>query len=207
MSDKEILKFAKTVQKGTTDDFDKAVEEKYKKQGITVKNKVKTAGSSHKAIGIKGDIIVDARQGSNSSSNAYWSVGHSALVSKNTSYTIESFAKDWAPKSRIVGGKQKSGPEMYYNRWGGYSKVYLLRAKGRTASKAEKAYAYAKKQVTSNKPYSYQFLNKKRTSHFYCSSLVWRAWYEQSINIDYVKYDSVVTPLELVKSNNTVIIS
>ncbi|MBK3494001.1 hypothetical protein JFL43_03825 [Viridibacillus sp. YIM B01967] len=80
--------------------------------------------------------------------------------------------------------------------------VYLLKVKG----KSEGAYKYARAQVDANKPYSYQFLNKRRTSHFYCSSLVWRAWLEQGIDVDYITIDTVVTPMEILKSNNTIIL-
>lgn len=129
-----------------------------------------------------------------------------ALVSKNTEHTIESFALDWSPKERISGGKPKSGPEMYHNRWGGYDKnVYFLKVKGKTVNKSEGAYDYAKAQVNANKPYNYEFLNKWRTSHFYCSSLVWRAWKEQNIDVDYITIDTVGTPMEILKSDNTIL--
>lgn len=206
MTDEEILNWTQTMEEGTTEEYAQAAKEKMQEQQQDNEAKNSIQSRANLAIGAKGDIIIDARKGSNSSSNSYWSVGHTALVSKDTNYTIESYALDWAPTNRIVGGKAKSGPEMYHNRWGAYkTDVYHLKVKGRNADKSEGAYKYARAQVDANKPYSYEFLNKRRTSHFYCSSLVWRAWYEQGIDVDYITIDPVVTPMEILKSSNTII--
>lgn len=35
------------------------------------------------------------------------------------------------------------------------------------------------------KPYSFDYLNKYRTDQFYCSSLVWRSYADQGVDIDY----------------------
>ncbi|MGE7919120.1 hypothetical protein ACQKM9_09240 [Viridibacillus sp. NPDC093762] len=118
MTDEQILNWAHTMQEGTTEQYAQAAREKMQEQQLNEEEEEVSIQprASSSAIGSKGNIIIDARHGGNSYSNSYWSVGHTALVSKNIEYTIESFALDWSPKGRIVGGAQKTGPEMYHNR-------------------------------------------------------------------------------------------
>ncbi|HDR7518063.1 TPA: septation ring formation regulator EzrA [Bacillus mobilis] len=151
---------------------------------------VALAGS---ALGTKGDVLVSYEINSGSSSIG---VGHTAIVSKDSSRTIESFAKSWSPTG-------KDGVQYYPNTWKGRSKVYGLWVKGANNTKYLNAASYAQGQI--GKGYNWSFFDKNRTDKFYCSQLAWRSWKNQGIDIDNVTWDTVVTPMELVKSSNTTI--
>jgi len=50
--------------------------------------------------------------------------------------------------------------------------------------KRDEAIAYARRQAADDDPYNWNFLNKETEDKFYCSQLVWRAYYEQDIDLD-----------------------
>ncbi|WP_141530814.1 septation ring formation regulator EzrA [Bacillus cereus] len=144
-------------------------------------------------LGTKGDVLVSYEINSGSSAIG---VGHSAIVSRDYTRTVESFAQSWSP----IG---KNGVQYYQNTWKGRSKVYGLWVKGASNTKYYNAAGYAQSKIGSS--YNWNFFNKFSTSSFYCSQLAWRSWEQQGINIDYVTWDTVVSPAELVKSGNTTI--
>lgn len=111
--------------------------------------------------------------------------------------TVESYPKSRSPI-------KKEGVQHYSDRWSKRSKVYILTVKGVSDTKYSKAAKYAMSQ--SGKSYNWVFANKFRVDKYYCSQLVWRAWNKQGKEIDYVTKDTIVTPIELVKSKNTTII-
>lgn len=51
------------------------------------------------------------------------------------------------------------------------------------------------------KPYSWDFWHKERTDTFYCSSLLWRAYYDAGMDIDY-DGGGLVTPDDIARSPN-----
>lgn len=123
-------------------------------------------------------------------------VGHAAIISTSTLYTIEAYAKDFSP--RKVGGVQ-----YYYNDWASRD-INRIRLGNRVSSlsKRKGAAEWAEAQV--GKPYFIDPTNKYRTDKFYCSQLVWNAWRSQGNDIDYIRWDQAVTPAELVKSDATI---
>ncbi|AWI35559.1 septation ring formation regulator EzrA [Bacillus safensis] len=156
------------------------------------KNKI-SALSTKKSMGTKGDVLVSYEINSGSASIG---VGHAAIVAQNSSNTVESWAKSYSPK-------KQDGVRKYPNTWNTKKKVYGLWVKGSSNAKYIGAAKYAEKQASNKKPYNWNFLNKNTTKSFYCSQLAWRAWKNQGIDIDNIKWDTIVTPMELVKSNNT----
>jgi uncharacterized protein YycO len=144
-------------------------------------------------LGTKGDVLVSYEINSGSSSIG---VGHAAIVSRDYTRTVESFAKSWIPIN-------KDGVQYYPNTWKGRSNVFGLWVKKASDTDYANAASYAQGKI--GKAYNWNFANKFSTSAFYCSQLAWRSWEQQGINIDYVKFDTVVTPAELVKSENTTI--
>jgi uncharacterized protein YycO len=161
-------------------------------QDIMSKSAVTTL-ATRSPLGTKGDVLVSYEINSGSSSIG---VGHAAIVSRDYTRTVESFAKSWSPIN-------KDGVQYYPNTWKGRSNVYGLWVKGASDTKYANAASYAQGKIGSS--YNWNFANKFSTSSFYCSQLAWRSWEQQGINIDYVKFDTVVTPAELVKSDNTTI--
>ncbi|WP_048602047.1 YiiX/YebB-like N1pC/P60 family cysteine hydrolase [Rubeoparvulum massiliense] len=147
-------------------------------------NNIETSSSR---LGTVGDILVAYNYRWGNLNVAF--VGHAAIVSNNNARTVESFPK--------------TGVQYFTNDWKAKSKVYGLWVKGATTTKYKNAASYAQNQI--GKKYNWNFVNKFATDKFYCSQLVWRAWYNQGINVDYIKVDTIVTPMELAKSNNTTI--
>lgn len=154
---------------------------------------MRMASSSRNAWGETGDILVSYEIDSGS---AAIGVGHSAIVSTNSEKTIESFAKDYSPVN-------KNGVVYLPNEWKKTSKSFLGIV-DTTNSDRKAAAKYAYDQI--GKPYNWKFFQKKRTDSFYCSQLVWRSWYEQDIEIDGNPDDDLVTPIELLKSDNVFVV-
>ncbi|AOY07524.1 hypothetical protein BKN48_20310 [Bacillus subtilis] len=148
-----------------------------------------TSGS----LGTKGDVLVSYEINSGS-----WSigVGHAAIVSRNKAKTVEAWHKKWSPI-------KQDGVRRYTNNWGSKKKVYGLWVKKSNNTKYINAAKYAEKQADAKKKYNLNFFDKNTTKKFYCSQLAWRSWKNQGHDIDNVKWDTLVTPMELVKSNNT----
>ncbi|MBA4600985.1 YiiX/YebB-like N1pC/P60 family cysteine hydrolase [Thermoactinomyces mirandus] len=136
------------------------------------------------AIGLPGDILVTLD--GTSSGSLSWAGGHAAVVSDLSGYTVESFGN----KGDL------NGVRHWINDWTTrYEKVKGLRVSG--ASNADYSYAasYARAQI--GKPYNYNFFNIETTSSFYCSQLVWRAFYNRGFDLN----DGwAVWPVDLVES-------
>ncbi|ARB37305.1 septation ring formation regulator EzrA [Bacillus subtilis] len=147
------------------------------------------------SLGTKGDVLVSYEINSGS-----WSigVGHAAIVSRNKAKTVEAWHKDWSPI-------KQDGVRRYTNNWGSKKKVYGLWVRKSNNDKYINAAKYAEKQADDKKKYNLNFFDKKTTKKFYCSQLAWRSWKNQGHDIDNIKWDTLVTPMELVKSDNTVI--
>lgn len=113
--------------------------------------------------------------------------GHAAIRSSQDLQTIEAYPKD--------------GVKRYDKKWNYERKFYKAMAVGSTTSRREKAAKYAESKV--GKAYNNNFLDKWNETKFYCSQLVWRAWYNQGINIDNKPNDNIVSPVEIGNSSNT----
>lgn len=114
--------------------------------------------------------------------------GHVAIVSDSQyRQTTEAY---------LNGGVQK-----YIRKWDNAKKFYKSMAIGSTSTRRANAVKYAVSKV--GKPYNTNFFDKWTESKFYCSQLVWRAWYNQGIDIDDRKTDTIVSPIEVGLSNNT----
>lgn len=142
------------------------------------------AKASSSVLGSYGDVLI-------AYSASSWGInfgypGHAAIVAVANNRTVESFPAD--------------GVQYHTNDWRNRSKVYAARVKGATATKYNKAASYAASQI--GKDYNWNFVNAMTTDRFYCSQLVWRAWKEQGIDIDYVTIDPIVSPMEIAKSGN-----
>lgn len=155
--------------------------------------KGKMSVNAKKNLGTKGDVLVSYDLNSGSSAIGF---GHAAIVSRKSAKTVEAWHKNWSPI-------KQHGVRRYNNNWGSRKKVYGLWVKKSNNTKYVNAAKYAEKQADQKKPYNLNFLDKKTTKKFYCSQLAWRAWKNQGHDIDNLKVDSVVSPMELVNSNNT----
>ena len=148
--------------------------------------------AANNAWGEAGDILVSYEIDSGS---AAIGAGHAAIVSTNHKKTIESYAESFSPVSM-------DGVVYLKNEWKKNSNSFLGIVE--SSDKKRKAAAkYAFNQL--GKPYNWNFFNKTATSKFYCSQLVWRSWQEQNVEIDGQPDDTVVTPIELLKSDNVLI--
>jgi len=67
-----------------------------------------------------------------------------------------------------------------------------------SAQEAQTAVAYARSQI--GKPFNWGFLNKFNTEAYYCSSLVWRAWYSVNpkYDLDQGVLDTWVAPWDVI---------
>ena len=151
-------------------------------------------GASYGSLGSYGDILVSLIINSGSVGFA----GHAAIVSSDSTKTIESYAKKWSPI-------KKDGVQYYRNTWNKKSGALLIRPKGATSLQFKSAASYAAKQV--GKPYNWNFTDKNTTSKFYCSQLVWRAWMNQGINCETGSVpNAIIAPADLVNSSNTYVV-
>lgn len=155
-----------------------------------------TIASTSSALGSVGDILVTYTGGT--SSSAFFLPGHAAIVARDKYKTVESYPWQFPIYNSPT---KKDGVQYLANEWGDKNQVFGLRVNGAPYSAYVNAATYAEQQV--GKPYNLNFFWKSRTDSFYCSQLVWRAWYNQGYDIDYVTIDTIVTPAELVKSGRT----
>jgi uncharacterized protein YycO len=148
--------------------------------GRTANSELKSQG----AIGAPGDILVTL-DGTSSGSLA-WAGGHAAVVSDVSGYTVESFGN----KGNL------NGVRHWINDWTTrYEKVKGLRVNGANLSDYSYAASYARQQI--GKPYNYNFFNIETTNSFYCSQLVWRAFYNRGFDLN----DGwAVWPVDLIES-------
>lgn len=178
-SQKDIDQYIKD---GVIDEYLPKYNEQKDKMSVNAKN-----------LGTKGDVLVSYDLNSGSSAIGF---GHAAIVSRKSAKTVEAWHKNWSPI-------KQHGVRRYNNNWGSRKKVYGLWVKKSNNTKYVNAAKYAEKQADQKKPYNLNFFDKKTTKKFYCSQLAWRAWKNQGHDIDNIKIDSVVSPMELVNSNNT----
>nr|WP_144523906.1 septation ring formation regulator EzrA [Bacillus pumilus] len=170
------------IKEGVIDEYLPKYNEEKDKISVNAKN-----------LGTKGDVLVGYDLNSGSSAIGF---GHAAIVSRKAAKTVEAWHKNWSPI-------KQHGVRRYNNNWGSRKKVYGLWVKKSNNTKYVNAAKYAEKQADQKKPYNMNFFDKKTTKKFYCSQLAWRAWKNQGHDIDNIKIDSVVSPMELVNSNNT----
>ncbi|GEB34810.1 MULTISPECIES: YiiX/YebB-like N1pC/P60 family cysteine hydrolase [Brevibacillus] len=128
-------------------------------------------------IGTYGDILITLDSGSESSGTFYG--GHAAIVSEDSnSWTIESFAKGWSPQAPKI-----DGVYWHINDWANrYDTVAGYHVKKASLSDYTDAALYAEDNLY--KPYNFNYFDKWDTTSFYCSQIVWRAWYNQGFNLD-----------------------
>lgn len=146
-------------------------------------------------LGSIGDIIVELEMDSGS----FGFAGHAAIVSTDSDYTVESYAKSFSPKGI-------DGVQYYENQWGWRAGALLIRPKNISSSvnPYRTAAQFAESKV--DLPYNKNFFNKKTTSKYYCSQLVWQAWLAAGIDIEKGTVpNGMITPADIVNSSNTYI--
>ena len=145
-------------------------------------------------LGSVGDIIVQLEVDSGSIGFA----GHAAIVATDNRNTVESYAKSFSP-SNI------DGVQYYSNELGDMPGTLLIRPKGVTSIYTYRTAAeFAESKV--GLPYNKNFFNKKTTSKYYCSQLVWQAWLAAGIDIEKGTVpNGMITPADIVNSSNTYI--
>lgn len=146
------------------------------------------------ALGTFGDILVSLNIDSGSSGFA----GHAAIVSSQTSYTIESYAKSFSPINA-------DGVHIYSNTWGTRSGALLVRPYNASNAQYRQAASFAAGKV--GLPYNWNFFNKTTTSSYYCSQLVWQAWLDAGIDTETGSTpNGIIAPADLVNSTNTYVV-
>ncbi len=148
-------------------------------------------------LGSIGDIIVELEMDSGS----FGFAGHAAIVSKDSGLTVESYAKSFSP----IG---IDGVQFYKNQWGWKAGALLIRPKNISSSvnPYRTAAQFAESKV--DLPYNKNFFNKKTTSKYYCSQLVWQAWLAAGIDIEKGTVpNGMITPADIVNSSNTYIVN
>lgn len=160
------------------------------------RNDVEPLVYDYPILGSIGDIIVELETDSGSFAFA----GHAAIVSTDSSYTVESYAKSFSPKGI-------DGVQYYENQWGWRAGALLIRPKNISSSvnPYRTAAQFAESKV--DLPYNKNFFNKKTASKYYCSQLVWQAWLAAGIDIEKGTVpNGMVTPADIVNSSNTYIV-
>lgn len=137
-------------------------------------------------IGSYGDILVTL-DGLSIGSSA-WAGGHAGLV-EDSNTVIECFGN----KGDLNGVRR--WPNDWANRYNG---VNGLRVNSATLANYQAAKAEGGKHV--GKPYNYNFFYITTTNSFYCSQLVWRAWYNQGFDLN---DGGAVWPVDLIESSRT----
>lgn len=169
----------------------KRVQAEAKRRNMNVNQLVQKQemGAMAGSIGKPGDILVTLK--GKSSSSFAWAGGHAGIVSDVSGYVVESFGN----KGDL------NGVRHWPNDWATrYSHVRGLWVSGANTTHYNNAAAYARSQI--GKPYNYNFFNVSTTNSFYCSQLVWRAWYNQGWDLN----DGLaVWPVDLVESPHTII--
>lgn len=142
------------------------------------------------AIGNPGDILVTL---DGTSAGLDWAGGHTGIVSDVSGYVVEAFG------NKKIG---QNGVRHWINDWKTrYKKVKALWVDGAKANDYTSVATYNRQQI--GKGYNYNFFNIKTTARFYCSQLVWRAWFNRGWNLNYG--GSAVWPVDLIKSPYTIV--
>jgi uncharacterized protein YycO len=140
-------------------------------------------------IGQPGDILVTL---DGTSAGFEWAGGHTGIVSDVPGYVVEAFGNK---------SLSQNGVRHWVNDWKTrYKKVKALWVKGAKAEDYAYVATYNRQQL--GKKYNYNFFNIKTTSRFYCSQLVWRAWYNRGWDLNYG--GSAVWPVDLLRSPHTI---
>jgi uncharacterized protein YycO len=125
---------------------------------------------SGKAVGKPGDILIAVVDLDNISMDKIMEgtlTSHAAMVDLDPSKVLEvmpggvqNLANDWRTR---------------------YKKILVLRPKtDETTIRGAIAYGHFKL----NTPLAFDFMNKTRTDHFYCSQFVWRCYYNNGLDLD-----------------------
>ncbi|MBU8715344.1 MULTISPECIES: YiiX/YebB-like N1pC/P60 family cysteine hydrolase [Brevibacillus] len=158
----------------------KNAPEKYK-EIQDEQSKQKALASSGK-MGTVGDILITY-----DNETSGWNHGHAAIVRKSNDYIVEAWPKE--------------GVRVYKNNWGSrFDSAYKFYVKGADDSDFTNAQKYAYSQL--GKPYQLN-VQKHFTDAYYCSQLVWKAWYEQGFDVD-ADGGFLVTPADIDDSKLTV---
>lgn len=159
------------------------------KQVVVKDKQMETLFVKGNAIGNPGDILVTL---DGTSSGFEWAGGHTGIVSNMSGYVVESYG------NQRLGS---NGVRHWVNDWKTrYTKVKALWVDGAKANDYTYVAAYNREQI--GKAYNYNFFNISTTDRFYCSQLVWRAWYNRGWDLNYG--GSAVWPVDLIKSNHTI---
>lgn len=162
------------------DDLKKNAPEKYKE--IQNEQAKLTALASSGKMGTVGDILITY-----DNETSGWNHGHAAIVRKNNDYIVEAWPKE--------------GVRVYKNNWGNrFDSAYKFYVKGADDTDFNNAQKYAYSQL--GKPYQLN-VQKHFTDAYYCSQLVWKAWYEQDFDVD-ADGGFLVTPADIDDSKLTV---
>jgi len=150
--------------------------------------------SSISALNRKGVILV-SRDPWNQSSAFTAALGHSGIV-YSTSQIVESVA---------------SGVKYGDNNWESVrNKMTAVSVYSTTAAQDAAAADWARARI--GKPYNYDFYNMNTRNSFYCSQLIWAAYYDQyGVDLNTSAYDvfmygarlSAIAPTELISSPDT----
>lgn len=151
-------------------------------------NQMKALFVHGNAIGNPGDLLVTL---DNTIPLLDWAGGHTAIVSNNPAYTVESFGDKLG----------QNGVRYWVNDWRTrYQKVKALWVDGARANDYNYVASYNEAQV--GKGYNYNFFNIWTTDHFYCSQLAWRAWYNRGWDLNFGGL--AVWPVDLLRTPYTI---
>lgn len=117
-------------------------------------------------------------------------VGHSAII-YSSGTVVESLG---------------DGVTTGSNNWNSVkTKCYGVTVKGTTASQDAEAADWCYKKIGC--PYNFNFLNVSTRTKFYCSHLIWASFWDlYGIDLNADSLGKIITPMELVNTNNTSVI-
>lgn len=117
-------------------------------------------------------------------------VGHSAII-YTSSTVVESLSK---------------GVTTGSNNWNSVkTKCYGVTVANTTTAQDAKAADWCHEKIGC--PYNYNFLNVATRSKFYCSQLIWAAFWDlYGIDLNANTLGKIITPMELVNSDNSFVI-
>lgn len=135
-------------------------------------------------VGQTGDILVTPESVSGYINGNGSLTGHAGMINLWHKYTTESFPD---------GGVQRRNNDWKTR----YKKFICGEPKGVPVGPGLAAARYAESHQGFG--YNWNFANKTTTDRFYCSQLVWRAWYNQGYDLD-VNGGLVVSPADIMAS-------
>jgi uncharacterized protein YycO len=178
----EKLKDKKVDQAALSKELDMLKEENPEKYNDIVKTQgisIMTAGE----MGTYGDILITY-----DSKTSGWEHGHAAIVQTNNDYIVEAWPN--------------VGVRSYQNNWANrFTSKKKMYVSGAPSADYTNAQTWAKQQL--GDPYSIP-AGKNDARKFYCSSLVWQAWYNQGYNLD-ANGGLLVTPADLENDSSTIV--